>query len=121
VALYQLDSSLRVLHEYADDTEALRARLRGVASRKLPGAEEDLETLRREAGSLSALLGGRTAAWRESTEMLMYADREQAAPMKTDRMNTAFRAMIAVARHMGKVSGRKKLARDAATSQLGTL
>lgn len=109
VALYQLGSSLRVLHDFTDDAEALRAKVRSVSARRLPGAEEDLESLGREADSLSALLGDRAPAWRESMEMLMYADREQAARMKTDRMETAFRAMIAVARHMGQVPGRKNL------------
>jgi len=109
VALYQLTSRLRVLHDFTEDPEALRSRIASINLQRLPGAEEDLASLRADAQSLLNVLGNSAPQWQETLDRLLYAEREQAARVQADRMEMAFTSMMALAKHLSTVPGRKNL------------
>lgn len=109
VALYHLGTRLRVLHDFTEDPEVLRTLIANTRLTRLPGAEEDFAALQAETEGLLDMLGERASQWQETLDRMLAAERLQQDRIRMDRMEMAYTSMMALARHLSTVPGRKTL------------
>ncbi|MBL0161792.1 MAG: VWA domain-containing protein [Bryobacterales bacterium] len=109
VALYQLSTSFRVLHDFTANPEDLCRRINSLSLNRLPNGENDFTSLQADARALAGVFGASAPQWQESMDRMLAAENWQAGRIKTDRLEAAFASMKALGRHLSSVPGRKNL------------
>lgn len=107
VAVYQVGTEFRVLHDYTDDLDLLRSRLRGLkpafASRRM----SEVNTMAEEAEAFLPVVQNPTIANQIRTALV--GELNYNAATRAGRVASTLAAMEAVGRHLAGISGRKSV------------